>query len=1032
MMIRIFTFLSLMAFSSTIFSQAAALSSERIYQTYKSYKSDKGLSPATFLAAHYSQMGLDGSSDMILQKSSTSPHSYGHHKYKQYYKDIPVYGSSYILHTREGQVISSNGSIFPNIHINTVPSLTTDEALQLALKEMDAQEYSWEAPHQHHGHDHHHSAQDDRPIPELVIIDKAMPSYSGDHKLCYKIDVFSSVPLDGVAYFVDAHDGSIVTQLPLIKHSSVPGTGSCRYYGTQDIQVDSVSANEYVLFDANRGIDGIAVLDFEEALFTSTSRDFDYSDDELGKTATDAYYCTLSMYDMLRDEFGWRGIDGENGSLTIGVNARDRKDYVNAYWNGEMAWIGNGDCNNDPLTTLDVVGHEFMHGVIDYTSNLVYREESGAINESMADVIGKMLEYHYDKDNFSWKLGNRVRLLDDAEPFRNMADPESVGDPKFYDGDGWRRTGGVHTNSSIGNLFFYYLAEGGQGVNEDGESFDVPGLGMEEAGKFIFFVNQHYLVEDSQYIDYYNSSITAMEAFFPDPSMAEASVREAWKAVGLPGGQDEANFFDLSIEAIAVEDGCGRDKYLPLSFEVMNTGSVDYMPSMDANVLIEFINGGESISEMITLDGMIAVGDTLRVVVSELLYQDEDDFIFLNYTIVVEDDKVSNNTDNDFVGILLEEEKDLAITFVMDPIECFDEEAIIEIEIENQTCTDLDAGAKLLLAVVETTTGDTLWSEVVVTDETIRGDRRIYFEYVLPIDWESRSETTVSLTYADDPNLDNNTQNVVLRGVTEVEADYINEFSDLEAYDDAIFVTMEDRPETPFDYEGETYFVTTGEYADPFSDLCFYADREFDKSVGSFSGNVSASIETCVDLSDQATPQVLFDFVEFRNAEFATDNSSGLKVLWEDTDGKESSVIIRGQEEGVPIAHAIDLPPNYKGPLEFRFVNHSGLVHGSANFLAYDITLFDNLRFNQNVSTETPNAYQSALVYPNPTTERLYVASGLVEYQMTIYDLSGKEVLSKTKAGYNVDVASLEDGYYVIVLQSGEKSYRQAFVKMGQ
>ena len=155
-------------------------------------------------------------------------------------------------------------------------------------------------------------------------------------------------------------------------------------------------------------------------------------------------------------------------------------------------------------------------------------------------------------------------------------------------------------------------------------------------------------------------------------------------------------------------------------------------------------------------------------------------------------------------------------------------------------------------------------------------------------------------------------------------------------------------------------------------------------------------------------------------------------MIWEDAEGEEASVIIRGQDEGVPVGHAVDLPANYKGPLEFRFVNHSGLVHGSANFLAYDLTLFDNLRFNQNVSTDTPNTYERLLVYPNPVAERLYVASGFSDFQFTIYDLSGKEVLSKNKAGYNVDVAALENGYYVIVLQGQGESYRQAFVKMGQ
>ena len=224
--------------------------------------------------------------------------------------------------------------------------------------------------------------------------------------------------------------------------------------------------------------------------------------------------------------------------------------------------------------------------------------------------------------------------------------------------------------------------------------------------------------------------------------------------------------------------------------------------------------------------------------------------------------------------------------------------------------------------------------------------------------------------------------------------------------------------------------MTTGEFENPFADLCFHADREFDKTVGSFSGNVSASIESCIDLTGEDNPQVLFDFVQFRNAEFNTDNSSAIKVLWEDDNGEEASVIIKGQQEGLSIEHAVDLPSQYRGPLEFRFVNHSGLDYDDTDFLNFDITLFDNLRFNQSVATDELDTSRPFLLYPNPTQDLLYIATGLAEYGMHIYDMQGREMLANDRVGASIDVSRLEAGYYVLVLTGKEDSYRQSFVKI--
>jgi hypothetical protein len=60
-------------------------------------------------------------------------------------------------------------------------------------------------------------------------------------------------------------------------------------------------------------------------------------------------------------------------------------DYTdfNAYYDGSKIVIGFG------LAVADVMAHEWAHGYTDYTSNLIYSYQSGAINEAMSDVFGE-------------------------------------------------------------------------------------------------------------------------------------------------------------------------------------------------------------------------------------------------------------------------------------------------------------------------------------------------------------------------------------------------------------------------------------------------------------------------------------------------------------------------------------------------------------------------------------------------------------------------------------------------------------------
>lgn len=153
----------------------------------------------------------------------------------------------------------------------------------------------------------------------------------------------------------------------------------------------------------------------------------------------------------------------------------------NAYFSGEYMLYGNGDKVFYPLSSIDVGGHELAHGLVQSTAGLEYKAESGALNESFADVFGTAFEFWlYDKFNTDdnpdndlqgesdWLVGEDIGKQ--VEYLRNMKDPTAAQrpQPKIYKGRHWVDTrdtsdrndyGGVHSNSGVGNYCFYLLTQ---------------------------------------------------------------------------------------------------------------------------------------------------------------------------------------------------------------------------------------------------------------------------------------------------------------------------------------------------------------------------------------------------------------------------------------------------------------------------------------------------------------------------------------------------------------------------------------------
>lgn len=172
------------------------------------------------------------------------------------------------------------------------------------------------------------------------------------------------------------------------------------------------------------------------------------------------YACDCLVYAYEFIEFlKEHGIKYPISELFILYNAPELE---NAYWNGYYLTFGNGVTNRSrALVSPAIVGHELFHSVIQHSINLTYYGESGALNESYADIFGVMFEFWLEqkKRGIGYELGSE--LFFDMHSMRSFKDPNkcnqpvSLRDPLFYRGS--QDNGGVHINSSLANHCFYRM-----------------------------------------------------------------------------------------------------------------------------------------------------------------------------------------------------------------------------------------------------------------------------------------------------------------------------------------------------------------------------------------------------------------------------------------------------------------------------------------------------------------------------------------------------------------------------------------------
>ena len=266
-------------------------------------------------------------------------------------------------------------------------------------------------------------------------------------------------------------------------------------------------------------------------------------DPPVGDLAVDeAFDSSRQVWDMFDSQFGRRSIDGRGGTVSITVHYG--RDYDNAFWDGTQLVFGDGDGQIfDRFTKpMDVMAHEFTHGVTQFTVGLAYQDQPGALNESISDVFASMAKQRMlgqTAAEADWLIAaglfmpgiNANALRSMREPGTAYDDPQigrdlqvgSMADYVVTDTD----SGGVHINSGIPNRAFALAA------------LDIGGFSWEKAGQVWYdtLVNGQ-LSARAGFESFAQATVTsARRLFVNDPSVAE-KVQAAWVEVGLLAAVD--------------------------------------------------------------------------------------------------------------------------------------------------------------------------------------------------------------------------------------------------------------------------------------------------------------------------------------------------------------------------------------------------------------------------------------------------------------------------------------------------------------
>lgn len=477
-----------------------------------------------------------------------------HERMVQTYKGVPIFGGEIVRQVGAQGVVSILGTVHDGIGLNVNPRISAREA-ETAVARLGGKPFGRDAG------------------PQLVIY----PRQDGSYVLAYRVRalISSATEFDIRMYFIDAATGAVAHSYTDLQAQSVTdsavGTGTGVIHDQKKLSVRKQGAG-YNAADLLRP-PRIYTYDYRGDLFkvlnildapTFSAFIAGFVDADLAVDAdntwtdaadVDAHAYSGFTYDYYFKRFGRRGLDNANLAIRSIVHPVNRADigiypdgivgdfYLNAaYLGGGLMMYGEGLPDNFVVIpsrqhvdywagAIDVVGHELTHGVTDYTSGLIYENESGALNESFSDMMGTSVEFFFQPARADY-----LNAEDIFTPggLRSMQNPQAFGDPDHYSIRflGSVDNGGVHTNSGIPNHVYYLAIEGGTNRVSHLSVQGVGAANREQIEKVMYtaFTN---LPAGANFATARVATIQAARDLYGSTPSVEQAITQAWTAVGV-------------------------------------------------------------------------------------------------------------------------------------------------------------------------------------------------------------------------------------------------------------------------------------------------------------------------------------------------------------------------------------------------------------------------------------------------------------------------------------------------------------------
>ena len=479
-------------------------------------------------------------------------------RFDQYAGEARIFGAQLVRQRSAAGVESVFGQIYPDdLGISLTPKLSGEDATARVTALAGRAPIAGRAP-------------------ELVVL----PREDGSFTLTWLSNV--RIGGDYVALFLDAQTGVEVDRYSLVHHQSAVGTGTgvlgerkklaTRQASGTFFSDDALRPPTLVTYDLKGNFERLFQILDGDIAFAQSDVAADTDNTWTDGPVVDGHSGIGFTYDYYFARFNRRGFDNNNRPIRTVIHPANRDNplalpgevlgsfVLNAFWCAECGVSANrgvivfgeglptrftlgGQNVNFFSAGFDIVAHEYTHAVTSFSSDLIYRNESGALNESFSDMMAVGAEFYLVASGRSTRPGDYLLGEDVFTPVapgslvgtRSLSDPLTYGYPDHYAirFTGPEDNGGVHINSSIPNHAFFLAIEGGTNRTSRLAVQGVGAANREQIERVFYRGFTSYLTPTSNFAQARQATLRAASELFGDASPAFRAVSQAWTAVGV-------------------------------------------------------------------------------------------------------------------------------------------------------------------------------------------------------------------------------------------------------------------------------------------------------------------------------------------------------------------------------------------------------------------------------------------------------------------------------------------------------------------